>query len=79
LPIGAVLRGWARAACGDTDEGISWIEDGIDDYRVRGSTVMLPYFLARKAEALHLADRASKALETIKEAEELVERTEERW
>jgi hypothetical protein len=32
-----------------------------------------------KAEALHLADRTSEALEEIKEAEALVERYEERW
>ncbi len=39
----------------------------------------LPYFLALKAEALHLADRTSEALEAIREAEALVERFEERW
>ena len=38
----------------------------------------VPYFLALKAEALHLADRTSEALEAIKEAEALVERSEER-
>jgi tetratricopeptide (TPR) repeat protein len=79
LPIGAVLRGWARSASGETDEGISWIEDGIEDYRATGSMVFLPFFLALKAEALHLADRAFEALEAIKEAEALAERSEERW
>ena len=39
----------------------------------------MPYYLALKAEALHLADRTSEALEAIKEAEALVERSEERW
>ena len=33
LPVGAILRGWAHSASGDTAEGISWIEDGIRDYR----------------------------------------------
>ena len=79
LPIGAVLRGWARSASGETDEGISWIEDGIEDYRATGSMVFLPFFLALKAEALHLADRTFEALEAIKEAEALAERSEERW
>ena len=32
-----------------------------------------------KAEALHLAYRTSEALEVIREAEELGERSEERW
>ena len=35
--------------------------------------------LARKAEALHLADRTLEALEAIMEAEALVERLEGRW
>ena len=38
----------------------------------------VPYYLALKAEALHLADRTSEALEAITEAEALVERSEER-
>ena len=36
-------------------------------------------WLALKAEALHLAGRASESLEAIREAEALVERSEERW
>ena len=36
-------------------------------------------FLALKAEALHLADRTSEALEAISEAEAVVERFEERY
>jgi hypothetical protein len=39
----------------------------------------VPYYLTLKAEALYLAQRPSEALETISEAETLVERREERW
>ena len=39
----------------------------------------MPYYLALKAEALYLTHRTSEALETIREAEALVERREERW
>jgi hypothetical protein len=78
LPIGAVLRGWARSASSNT-EGISWIEDGIGDYKATGSMIHMPYFLALKVEALHLADRTSEALEAIADAEAWVERSEERW
>ena len=38
----------------------------------------MPCYLALKAEALHLANRTSEALEVIKEAEAVVERFEER-
>jgi hypothetical protein len=79
LAIGSILRGWARSASGDTVEGISWIEDGIRDYRATGANIGLSYLLGMKAEALHLADRTSEALEAIKEAEALVERFEERF
>jgi predicted ATPase len=78
--VGAfILRGWARSASDNTAEGIPWIEHGIEDVRATGATLALPYFLGLKAEALHLADRASEALEAIKEAEKVVEKSEERW
>jgi hypothetical protein len=60
-------------------EGIAWIENGIADYRATGATLMMPLFLALKAEAFHFADRVSEGLEAIKEAEAWVERSEERW
>ena len=76
---GEVFRGWARSASGGTAEGLSWIEDGIEHWRAAGSMWAVPYYLALKAEALHLADRTSDALEAIREAEALVEKSEERW
>ena len=80
LAMGAIFRGWARSASGDTAQGISWIEEGIDDWRATGAMIALPYFLGIKAEALHMANRTSEALEAIKEAEALVARSgERRW
>jgi serine/threonine protein kinase/predicted ATPase len=78
LPVGAIYRGWARSAAGKTAEGTAWIEQGIRDSRATGSVLGLPYFLGLKAEVLHLADRTSEALEAIKEAEKVVERSEQR-
>jgi tetratricopeptide (TPR) repeat protein len=78
LAQGTILRGWAHSAAGDTDQGLTWIEDGIRDYLATGSVVGLPFLLALKAEALYLAGRTSEALEAIKEAEALVERFEDR-
>jgi hypothetical protein len=79
MASGTMLRGWARSASGDTAEGIPWIEHGIRDFRATGAVLSTPFFLALKAEALHLADRTSEALEAITDAEALVVRTEERW
>jgi tetratricopeptide (TPR) repeat protein len=77
LAAGAMLRGWARSALGDPVEGLSWIEHGIRDLRATGSKPE-PFLLSLKAEALHLSERTSEALEAIKEAEKVVERSEER-
>jgi predicted ATPase len=79
LPRGAVLRGWARSASGETAEGISLIEEGIEDYQATGEMLDMPLLLALKAESLHLADRTPEALEAIAEAEVLVERFENRY
>jgi hypothetical protein len=76
---GETLRGWARSASGNTAEGIPWIDQGMRDYQATDAVLLLPYMLALKAEALHLAHRTSEALEAIKEAEAWMARTEERW
>jgi predicted ATPase len=78
LPHAGILRGWVRGASGDAAEGIAWIEKGIGDYRATGAILALPFFLALKAAAFHLASRTSEALEAIDEAEALVERSEAR-
>jgi predicted ATPase len=79
LAGGKILRGWARSASGVAAQHISEIKKGIASWRATGSILMVPYYLALKAEALHLADRTPEALEAIQEAEALVERSEERW
>jgi predicted ATPase len=78
LAGGGILRGWARSVSGDTAQGILWIERGLRAYRATGSTLGVPFGLALKGEALHLADRTSEALEAINEADALVARSGER-
>ena len=67
-----------EALPGDTVEGLASIEDGIEDWRATGAILVVPYYLALKAEALYLMHRTSEALEAIAEAEVLVERSEDR-
>jgi tetratricopeptide (TPR) repeat protein len=78
LAMGAIWRGWALSASGNTAEGIPWIEHGMRDYRATGSALEVAFHLIRKAEALYLADRIPEALEAINEAEALAERFEQR-
>jgi hypothetical protein len=79
LTIGSIMRGWARSVSGNTTEGISWIEDGLQDYRAIRSKLGLPFYLAVKAEAFYLSDRIPEALDAIGEAEGLAETFEVRW
>ena len=76
---GAIYRGWARSASGNTAEGIPGIEQELKDLRATSGVLGLPYLLGMKAEALHLADRTSEALEAINEAEALAERFQNRY
>jgi len=79
LAVGAIHRGWARSAFGDTAEGILQIEHGIRDFRASGTVTGLPFWLAVKAEALHLGDRTLEALEAINDAEAVAERFEQSY
>ena len=79
LSGGDILRGWARSVSGDTAQGVAWIERGIRAYRATGSTLGVPFGLALKGEALHLADRTAEALEAINEADTLAQRFEQRF
>jgi predicted ATPase len=79
LAVGQTSRGWVRSVAGDTAIGISWIEEGIENWRATGTTFTIPFSLAGKTESLHLANRTSEALEAISEAQALTERSEERW
>jgi serine/threonine protein kinase/predicted ATPase len=76
LAIGAISRGWARSASGNTSEGIPGIEQGMRDLRATGTLLDLTAFLPLQAEALHLADRTSEALVAINEAVAIAERFE---
>jgi adenylate cyclase len=78
LAGGEVLRGWTRSTSGDTAEGLKWIEDGIDEWRATGAMIAVPYYFALKAEALYLGHRTSEALEAIKEAEAVTQKSEDR-
>jgi hypothetical protein len=79
LTAGELLRGWARSASDSSGEGIACIEDGIRESRATGTLLCLPFWLALKAEALHLSKRTPEALEALKEAEAVAKRSEERW
>jgi hypothetical protein len=76
---GTALLGWTRSVAGLFTQGISWMKDGIEELRTSGTLLPMPSLLAPKAEALYLANRTAEALDTIEQAEALVEKTEAPW
>jgi hypothetical protein len=64
-----------NSACGDTAQGIAWIDHRIRDYPGTGTMQDLLFLLALKAEAYTFGSRRSEALEGIREAVALVERS----
>jgi serine/threonine protein kinase/tetratricopeptide (TPR) repeat protein len=79
VAVGTVLLGWNRSAVGNTTQGISWIQDGMERLRASGSLLGMLSMLALKAEALHLAGRTAEALDAIEEAEDLEEASGGAW
>jgi predicted ATPase len=78
LAGGEILRGWMRSSSGDTAERLAWIEEGIENWRATGAILAVPYYLGIRAEVLYLADRSPPALEAIREAEPVIERSGDR-
>jgi predicted ATPase len=79
LAAGEILHGWGLSVAGHGAAGVSRIEEGINGWRASGLGFVVSFWLALKAEALYLANRTQEALAAIKEAEELVERSGERF
>jgi Protein kinase domain/NACHT domain len=78
LAAGEILHGWVRCVSGYTAVGVLRIEEGITAWQATGSTFVVPFWLALKAEALYLANRTPEAFAAINEAEELAEKLGER-
>src|SRR5262249_14603023 len=49
--IGSILRGWALAQQGKTQEGIEQMHQGMQAFRATGAEYLRPYLLALLAEA----------------------------
>jgi predicted ATPase len=79
LMRGAILRGWALAAQGQGEEGITQMRQGLAAYRATGSEMYRPHFLALLAEAYGKVGRMEEGLTVLAEALTAVDRTGERY
>ncbi len=74
-----VLRGWAAAAQGQTEEGIKQIRQGLEAYSATGAEIARPLFLSLLAEAYRKAGQAPDGLAVVAEALNRVRRTGDRF
>jgi predicted ATPase len=79
LAEGRMLRGWALAAQGQTEEAIAQLRQGLADYRATGAEIQRPYWLTLQAEAYALAGQHAEAMRAINEGIRTMYATGEHW
>jgi predicted ATPase len=73
-----IMRGWAAAALGEVEAGAAELRDGLADLLATEMNARRPHYLALLAETEAWAGRLDQGLAALGEAQELVDRTEER-
>lgn len=68
LAQGHIMRGWARAACGEGDVGVGELRAGLDAYRSIGACIAEAQYLGLLADALLRTGRPSEALDHLEDA-----------
>jgi len=76
---GTLQRSWALTEQGQLGEGIDQMRQSLAAYRGTGAGLVLPYFLARLAEACGKGERVEAGLHVLDEALSLVEKHGECW
>lgn len=79
LAMGLIVRGWAEASQGRRKAGIAGMEEGLALWRASGAEILRPRFLIYLAEAMARGGKTVRALELLGEAEELGNKTGERF
>ena len=77
--LGTILRGWAFADQGQSEEGISQIRQGLATRQALGVGVFQSYDLALLAEAYGKAGQVEEGLATLAEALTVVDKSGERF
>ncbi len=68
LAFGQILEGWIQSARGHGEADLAQLHRAIDDYRLQGNYLWLPYFLALLATAFLKHGAIDKGLKTISDA-----------
>jgi predicted ATPase len=79
VALGTIMRGWALAEQGQTEEGIMQMREGLAAYRATGAELARSHFLALLAEMHGKVGQAEEGLILLAEALDVVHRTGEHW
>lgn len=79
LAAGKMLRGWALTTPEKLEEGMIQLRQGIEDWRAIGIELFVPYLLTLLVEGHGSVKQMEEALDVLKEAWEVTERTNEQW
>ena len=74
-----ILQAWAVADEGETERGRADLQRGVSEWRSTGAQYMSPYFAALLAQIELKAGDPAAALRLLEGAQEVIERTNERW
>jgi len=78
LAWGTVMQGWALAAQGEGEAGVTQLRQGLAAHRATGAEEHRPFFLALLAEACGNTGQVEEGLSALTEALAAVEKTGER-
>ena len=73
------FRGWAIAMEGRSEKGLAELQQGIADMRAFGAGIWLPFRCTMLAEVFDLLGDTEASLQSLAEAQILMDQTEERW
>ncbi len=79
LALNTVLRGWALTACGQPEEGLTQMRQGLMDWRATGAEQFIPYFLTLLAQVYERCGEYEESLGMLSEAFRLVLTTGEKY
>jgi predicted ATPase len=77
--MGTIMQGWALTERDQLAQGIAQMRDGLEAYHVTGGEVLRPAFLGLLAGAYGRAGQIEEALSTLGDAQDLADKSEERW
>jgi class 3 adenylate cyclase/predicted ATPase len=79
LEMGRIIRGWALAVQGQSEEGTAQMNIGVAAFRATGAALWCPNFLAMLAEAYGNEGRVEEGLEALDQAFGIADKTQERY